>query len=103
MASEKQRAFVEEYLTCWNAAEAARRCGYSEKTARFIGANLLTKVNIKEAIEVRLNELKASADEVLVTLTKHMRGDLGDFFQIVEEWTFNPLPSQDIIGQKEVD
>lgn len=80
--NQKQTAFVEEYLTCWNSAEAARRAGYSEKTARSIGSENLTKPDIKAAIEARLAELKMSADEVLVRLTKIGRANIADFAHV---------------------
>jgi phage terminase small subunit len=82
MASRKQRAFVEEYLTCWNAAEAARRVGYSEKTARQIGNKLLTKVDISEAIQSRLAEVHMSADEALKLLADIARGDMGEIMDV---------------------
>lgn len=77
--SKKQQAFVESYLTCWNAAEAARLAGYSEKTARQQGSRLLTNVDIQAAIQERLNELKMGADEVLVRLTDIARGSMDHF------------------------
>lgn len=47
----KQRAFVEAYAG--NATEAALKAGYSEKTARFIAAENLTKPYILAAIRER--------------------------------------------------
>ena len=55
--TEKQRRFVEEYLIDLNATEAAIRAGYSEKTARSIGNENLTKPDIRAAIDRRLKEL----------------------------------------------
>ncbi len=46
----KQRRFVEEYLIDLNATRAAVRAGYSEKTARQIGSENLSKPAIQEAI-----------------------------------------------------
>lgn len=46
----KQQRFCEEYLIDLNATQAAIRAGYSEKTARNIAGNLLTKINIQEFI-----------------------------------------------------
>ena len=43
----KQRAFADFYIELGNAAEAARRAGYSAKTAKSIGAENLTKPDIK--------------------------------------------------------
>ena len=46
----KQERFVAEYIVDLCATKAARRAGYSEKTARFIGAENLSKPNIAAAI-----------------------------------------------------
>ncbi len=50
----KQSRFVEEYLIDLNATQAAIRAGYSEKTARAIGAENLTKPNIVAALMVAI-------------------------------------------------
>lgn len=47
----KQQRFVSEYLQTGNATEAAKRAGYSEKTAFRIGAENLQKPAISRAIE----------------------------------------------------
>lgn len=80
----KQRAFVEHYLTTWNASEAARQAGYSEKTAGQIGAENLKKLEIAEAIAERLAELKMGADEVLARVTAQARGSLAPFLRVSE-------------------
>ena len=46
----KQNRFVEEYLLDLNATKSAARAGYSEKTARQIGSENLSKPAIQEAI-----------------------------------------------------
>src|SRR3990172_8007067 len=76
--SNKQRAFIEHYLTCWNASEAARRAGYRGR-ANTIGARLLSNVVIAAAVEARLAELQMGADEILVRFTEHARGSMADF------------------------
>ena len=74
----KQQRFCDEYLIDLNATQAAIRAGYSEKTANVIGAENLSKPNIKEYIEKRMaekeSELIADQDEVLKYLTAVMRG-----------------------------
>lgn len=72
--SLKQQAFVDEYLKCWNASEAARRADYSKKTAYSQGARLLKHVEIAAAIQERINERMMSADEVLLRLAEQARG-----------------------------
>lgn len=79
MLTGKQQQFVNEYLRCFNATEAARRAGYSERTARAIGAENLTKPDILAAIKERLNERAMLADEVLMRLSEHARSDIGHF------------------------
>lgn len=76
--TNRQRAFIENYLTTWNATEAARRAGYSAKTAYAQGSRLLKDAEVKSAIDQRLAELKADADEVLTRLTAHARGSMED-------------------------
>jgi phage terminase small subunit len=82
--TDKQRIFVEEYLTCWNATEAARRAGYdaNEATLRSIGSENLTKPNIKALIDQRMKEKALSADEVLARLADIARGTLDDFLSV---------------------
>jgi phage terminase small subunit len=77
--TDKQRVFVEEYLTCWNAAEAARKAGYPETSARQIGSENLSKPDINAYIQQRLKEKAMSADEVLARLADHASGSLDDF------------------------
>lgn len=76
--TEKQKRFCDEYLIDLNATQAAIRAGYSENSAKQIGQQNLTKVDIKEYIEKRLEEkedaLIAKQDEVLKYLTSVMRG-----------------------------
>ena len=77
--TNRKRAFVEHYLAHWNASEAARLAGYSEKTAYSQGGRLLKDVEVQAAMAERLTELKAGADEVLLRLTSHARGSMDDF------------------------
>lgn len=44
--TDRQKRFAEYYASCGNSAEAARRAGYSEKTARSQGQRLLTNADI---------------------------------------------------------
>jgi len=56
--SDKQRKFCEEYLIDLNGTQAAIRAGYSEKTARSIGSELLTKPDIQDYIKSRQESLQ---------------------------------------------
>ena len=84
MLTPKQKAFADEYLRCGNATEAARKAGYSAKTAEVIGCENLKKPNISEYIGERLKKIEedriASADEVLRFYSSVMRGEVTDQF-----------------------
>lgn len=62
--SLKQRRFVDAYVLSGNASEAARRAGYSEKTARVIGPENLQKPAVIAALATRQ---AAYAAELLIT------------------------------------
>jgi hypothetical protein len=55
--TDKQRRFVDEYLIDLNATQAAIRAGYSEKTARSIAAENLTKPDVAEYLAKRRGEI----------------------------------------------
>lgn len=80
----KQKAFADNYIISGNATEAAIKAGYSENSAKVIGAQNLTKLNILEYIKQRTapSEQKriASGDEVLQFFTRVMNGEEKDAF-----------------------
>ena len=71
--TKKRRVFIEEYLKCWNATEAARRAGY--KHPNVYGPTLVNLSEIKEIIDARIAELTMEADEVLLRLSEIARGE----------------------------
>lgn len=83
--SPKQEKFVVEYLKCRNAAEAARRAGYSDKTARSIGSENLTKPDIIQEIERRTKDKLMGVDEALSRLADIARGTMEDFISFTHE------------------
>lgn len=70
----KQKRFVEEYLIDLNATAAARRAGYSVKTADRIGPELLGKTCVFNAIEAakakRSARTEITQDRVLKELAR---------------------------------
>ena len=70
----KQQLFVEEFLVDLNATAAAKRAGYSEKTAYSVGHENLKKPEIaaaiQEAKESRSERTGITADEVIKGLKK---------------------------------
>ena len=82
----KQQRFVEEYLIDLNATQAAIRSGYSEKTARKIGSENLTKLDIQEAIQEAQNKLsertEITQDMILHELAKIGFSNMLDYVSI---------------------
>lgn len=84
--SEKQKAFCRYYMEFNNATEAAKKAGYSEKTAVHQGSRLLTKIHIQEEIarlrEPLEKESIMTAQEVMQHFTAIARGEEKDQFGI---------------------
>lgn len=84
--TEKQARFVAEYLVDMNATEAAKRAGYSEKTAYSIGFENLRKPEIQEAIQAamedRAKRTEITQDAVLRELAAIGFAKATDFVQI---------------------
>ncbi|AIG43314.1 terminase small subunit [Streptococcus suis] len=95
----KQRKFIDEYIICGNATEAAIKAGYSPKTAGQIGEQNLKKLEIKSAIAERMKQLESSkvatAIEVLQILTSVLRQELTE-----EVVTLNPATGEYVTVHK---
>ena len=80
----KQQRFVDEYLRDLNATQAAIRAGYSEKTAREIGAENLSKPVIREAVDAALQsrseKTQIDAEWVLRRLAAEAEADIADLY-----------------------
>lgn len=96
----KQKAFADYYLETGNATEAAKRAGYSEKTAYAMGAENLRKPQISQYIADRQKQLEdkriADISEVLQFFTSVMRGEIKDQFD------FDPSLSDRLSAGKEL-
>lgn len=83
--TDKQAAFVAEYLVDLNATQAAIRAGYSERTAYRIGAELLQKTSVAEAIAAgqakRAQRVEITADRVVAELAKIAFADPRDLME----------------------
>ena len=80
--TDKEKAFVENYLACFNATKAARDAGYSKKSARSTGRENLQKPYIRALIASRLKEAAMEADEVLARLSAQARSNIADFLVV---------------------
>ena len=84
----KQKRFADEYIISGNATDAAKKAGYSEKTAFTIATENLKKPYIKQYIDQRIKELDdkkiAKQEEVLQYLTSVLRGESESAIVVVE-------------------
>ena len=75
----KQQRFIDEYLVDLNASAAARRAGYSARTAEAIGKENLQKPPIRAAIAERQEALRRKVEitqeRVIAELAKIAFGD----------------------------
>ncbi|MDD9147836.1 terminase small subunit [Sporolactobacillus sp. CQH2019] len=75
--TEKQKRFADKFIETGNATQSAIDAGYSKRTARSIGAENLTKPDIKKYIDDRLKLLDeqsiAKQKEILQILTRLVR------------------------------
>jgi len=79
--SNKQKAFISEYLIDFNATRAAQRAGYkgNDATLASTGWEVLRNPEVEAAVRVRLQEKAMSADEVLMRLAENARADMGEW------------------------
>ena len=78
--TNKAKAFVDAYFACgFNATEAAKRAGYSQKTAYSIGHENLKKPEIAALVAERMKKAAMPANEVLARLAAIARGDVSHF------------------------
>ncbi len=82
--TEKQKRFIDYYIEFADAKKAAIASGYSEKTAKQIGCENLSKLDhfIKIRLKSKEQSRIASQDEVLEYLTRVMRGEEKDQFDL---------------------
>lgn len=80
----KQELFCKEYIIDLNATRAARAAGYSEKTAKEIGFENLTKLHIQEYIQELMKDreerIKITGDMVIQELAKIALIQESDFY-----------------------
>ena len=64
-----------EFLATANGAEAARRAGYSEHTAKEIASENLTKPNVKAAIDQKRNQLMSDSEDKVGWLVERLTAE----------------------------
>ena len=68
----RQLQFCKEYVLDWNGTQAAIRAGYSQKTAKVIASQNLTKVNIQAEIERQRNNTEELAGVSKLMVVKEL-------------------------------
>jgi phage terminase small subunit len=76
--TSRQERFVVEYLACANGAEAARRAGYSEHTARQMAAENLSKPYIAEAITQKREQIMSETEDKVEWLINRLTSEAID-------------------------
>ncbi|KYK04253.1 terminase [Lactiplantibacillus plantarum] len=96
----KQQRFADEYIKSGNAADAARKAGYSKRSARSVGQENLTKPDIKQYIDEQMAEIASKrimdATEAVELLTRIARGE-------EKETVISSTPEGVYESQKEAD
>ncbi|AVW00957.1 terminase small subunit [Lactiplantibacillus plantarum] len=96
----KQQRFADEYIKSGNAADAARKAGYSKRSARSVGQENLTKPDIKQYIDDQMAEIASKrimdAREAVELLTRIARGE-------EKETVISSTPEGVYESQKEAD
>jgi phage terminase small subunit len=91
--TERQKSFVLHYVgdAHYNATKAALLAGYSEETARSIGSQNLTKVNISAAIKGLLETHGLVAQECIARISQRARASIADVLTFTEggDWFFD--------------
>lgn len=78
----KQQLFLSEYLTDFNATQAAIRAGYSPNSANQTSQKLLKKSEIQDEIAHKLTEKAMKSDEILQEIADIARGNMGDYLDV---------------------
>lgn len=91
----KQEMFCREYLTDYNATQAAIRAGYSAKTARSIGQENLTKPDIQTYLialqKPKLAKLEITAERIMQEYASMAFVNLNDFLRRNEDGTLHTI------------
>ena len=113
MESEKkltprQAIFVHEYLhgSLGNATQSAIKAGYSDKSAKVLGCKLLTKDNIKEAIESgqaeRARKAEFKADDLIRFWSSIVFTPIDEMFNEGPDGQLMPKPLKELSDQAKV-
>lgn len=93
--TDKQRAFAREYVIDHDATKAAKRAGYSEKSAGIQGFELLrhpmVQAEVQRLMNVKVKRASMKADEIVEQLAHIVRADIAD----VMTWGMSEVEGED--------
>lgn len=102
--TEKQKRFVQEYLVDLNATAAAKRAGYSEKSASRIAVELLNKTQVSAEIQKqqakRQKRTEITQEKVLQELAAIAFANGYDFAQVIKPGVVHVIPTEEIPQDK---
>lgn len=93
----KEATFTREYLVDLNAARAARAAGYSEKTCRVAGYDLLRKPNVQKALQKAMDE-RAMRTQITADTVLHNIERIAKSAEAKEDWNA-ALRGQELLGK----
>ena len=94
-----QARFVQEYLVDLNATAAAKRAGYSPKTAYSIGQENLKKPEIKSAIQqAKKARRERTQDRILLELAAAAFADMSQSAETCLKWN-NKLKALELLSK----
>lgn len=84
----REERFVVEYLQCFNATQAAKAAGYSERSARELGHRNLHKPRVEQAIRDRLDKEGLTPERVKLKIAQIIFGlDIADYADLLSSKT----------------
>ena len=98
--TNKEKAFCKRYVQDFNATQTCIDMGYSERSARSIGSEILTKPDIKAEIARLVDEKIMKPDEINMRLADIARGDIKDLMDITTTGHTINLMTTDENGNK---
>jgi phage terminase small subunit len=93
----KQRQFCEEYVIDWNGTRAAKRAGYSKKTAHVVASENLTKPNVRAYVEYLRENVAEAAGISALWVAQHYKSQVeSGVDKVFQDWfnrkDFDELP-----------
>ncbi len=86
--TDLQKKFLYEYLTDFNATQAAIRAGYSKKTAAAAASRLLRNVKVQEELKKIQNEIFTNSEVEIKNIVEHLASiafyDVNDYLQVAK-------------------